>query len=232
MNKIFNSDSIIAVEDYFVVVDKDAGILSSYTTDGVKVYEPSKARDILIKKEVGHLKTKVNKIIATIGKRLEGVPLIELLDNDSELYIHAKEYSEMAVQHINDEQTKLQRQAAYLDFIAGYKAAQSKGTYSEEDLKKAFDAGKRGWYQKRITGNDGSYNVGLYHGIVEDYVKSIQPKKKRRIPASITLLTFVEPDRDEYGVVKRSSPNNIICKSELYITNPKTNSIIPIEVKY
>lgn len=110
------------------------------------------------------------KIIASIGIKIKGVPLIEEVDEVEQLakdWTKSRGYTNSS---LDDKYLWSREQAS---FKAGYKANTKQ--YSEEDLRKAFKAGE----------NRGSWNRHGYAKLpmdAEDYLKSLQ-----KVPISIEL---------------------------------------------
>lgn len=50
-------------------------------------------------------------------------------------------------------------------------------TFTIDDIKKAYRAGKNGWYQERKVGNN--YTVAMFKGTEQEYIESIKPKNKK-----------------------------------------------------
>lgn len=134
---------IIYTTDNVIVVDKESEIYKQFVTDGVKIYEPSEFRNKIIDKDIKeHIKTKVHKIIAS-EKHIENsdISLIKFeedIDNVSILnkWIHKLNSIGLSAESIDSITDKY-----WSYYLSGYKAAQAKGTFTEEDAWKIYVAG-------------------------------------------------------------------------------------------
>lgn len=123
MTKIFNKDSIIPIEEGYVVVDErktndnDLGLLKF---DHYNTIQKIDEIHLKVFQSTGLLLTKV--IIASIGKRIEGVPFIEEVDELEELI------SELPIDWMGTGSVKSAEaeEKAWRKKWNAYKAAQSK----------------------------------------------------------------------------------------------------------
>jgi hypothetical protein len=202
MTKTFTKENIIEIDGGYVIVDKEALLLKGdYNLRG--------SNEIVLN-ETNWTKPQLGfpKIIASIGKRIERVPLIKLPDKAEQL---AKEYSELPYKNWEESAQKiLLVDNARLDFIAGYKASEKK--YTEADIKDAVLTGITYQRQnpKAVTED--------YKEIINSYIKSLQTK----VPISVTL---------EYEELKFGGVDSISLY-RLKVTDLKTNTIIPKNVEY
>lgn len=193
MTKTFDKSSIIKIEGGYVVVDKEANVRGGdwFYMEGTSDSWATGLRQA----EKGELVFGHFKVIASIGKRIEGVPFIEL---PSEI--------EIPKHFISDREISSYKQ--------GYKAAQSKGQYSEEDVLKACElAGQR-------AANANNYSEAAMKEEVLPFLKSLQTKR----PISVELE--YEPDLTEENKFAA------VWSYKLKITNPETNTIIPIKIEF
>lgn len=213
---------VLPVEDYYVVVDKDAVL---------------KVGDFRIEKDGEILKTHPSEkgydpqgcvVIAAIGKRIEGLPLIELYDEAAPNNKMAEAIQQTFKQFYQEEEldtTIGEYEVSFLypdsnkayqmlrKSLEEYKAAQTKGQYSEEDMRKAWENGREEadpTIEAKING------VWKKNWKFEDFIPTLHPK---RIPTSVTL----EMMRNGAGELERYVTR---------ITNTDTNTIIPKEVHY
>lgn len=246
MNKQFD---VIPIEDYGVVVDKEAKIskgdrfTEKYSVNIVRICQ----EDSLYNKIADGLYTYdtqfCSKVIATINKRIDDIPLIELKKTVNQL---ADEY---AIEKTSHGPTVHSKWSLEIGFIEGYKAAQKK--YSEEDMKKAHF---HGWFQReryppspdkcgyegKFPSEWGKMDYEEHEDwFAEQFLKSLQPK----LPKSVVLEMEVDADDERNWYVDCPSgkywEDEPIppSKDRLYsnarylkvkITNPSTNTIIPI----
>lgn len=153
------------------------------------------------------------EVVATVGKRVEGVPVVIL--EDKEPFNQAINYAEKTFGNATED-NHTQFDSAMNGYVAGYKAAQSKGCYTVEDMKKAFQLGL-------------SYEYNMERPPSED-----DPKR------FINLLAFIELKKEpvsvELEIVKEIIDG--LCEGDglemefLKITNPYDNSITPVSVNY
>lgn len=202
MTKTFNKDSILQIEDYFVVVDKETEpdnrklCLCYHKETGSPNIEDYYADD---KEYYVH---KPDKIIATIGKRIGDVPLIELPDE-----IYGREILKLWGK--NDR--KLSGVDAYRAYeagvIDGYTYKANKGRYSEEDMWGVLHM------LLRLTKFQ-DQEVAMYR-----YLKSLQTK--RPIKVVLEYETFRSPTETEkvkqlfLGTRPKVSEGNIIKPLEV-----------------
>lgn len=151
------------------------------------------------------------KVIATIGEeRIEGIPHIKVQDlRERESVIAGIEHARKVKNAFPD----LSHAMIMSLFADGYEAAQSKGCYTEEDVKKAV-------------------RIGLFHGmnfspkIVVAYEEALSSIQNKKDIASVELE--VEPTKYE-----RSKLTDFLNETPVIkITDPSTNTITPVKVNY
>ncbi len=121
-------------------VDEQAEISNKHTTDGVKVYSPKAILD----SDAVHLKTKIKTIIAQHNLNLDGIPYVELEeDNEQKLIKTAmnKWVGNLSKIGLSPEAIDKITEEYSFYYLSGYKAAQSK-KYTEEQVKKAIELAK------------------------------------------------------------------------------------------
>jgi len=151
----------------------------------------------------------MKKIIATDSTfKLEGIPQFEL--EKDELEKMALEYASLPYKNWpKDAQVILLEDNARLDFIAGYKAAQSKGCFTEEDIIKAIRFGKDLWKDAENQVKNG-VKKQLF---VKDFIDSLkQPKKLVAIEINDMEASQWISNEKEHGRVNINLP--IVTKSE------------------
>ncbi len=207
---------VIPVEDYSVVVDKEANLQNKdlYFSDGsitgVGYWNGQAIQN----------KNEEWKVIATINKRIDNIPLIEIYSQSDDT----------AVGLAKKEGVLGGAPLAY--FISGYKAA---GGYSEEDIKNEInEAFKHG------QGNGRMMEAGLERDEQDDYVRSRMIKIKSlqtKLPNNVIL----EMERVQTGgwwCTDCEKEASLVCQDEhmvrpqyhdiLKITDPATNTITPV----
>lgn len=225
MTKTFNKENIIPIKGGgYVVVDKEATIppdTLKYCSNTHTVLSSHDATERFICKDC-------SKVIASIGKRIEGVPLIEEVDELEELI------SELPIDWMGTGSVKSAEaeEKAWTKKWNAYKAAQSKGQYSEEDMI-LYSNWLTQWlftnkYRKLIDGAK-PYGIGDFISDEELFAKwkSLQPK---RIPISVELEMqgYTADYREIFN--PNSTSKEIIWLVK--ITSPETNTIIPINIEY
>jgi len=222
MTKTFNKEDIISVEEgLIVVVDKDK-IPTHWNTFKNDIKKSMRSTFYFLNPNRELYKcddANCFKIIATIGtKRLKGVPMIELPDEAEieALQWYKKRYYVDTIAEHHKEFPQV------IGFQIGYKAAQAKGQYTEEDIKIAYEQGRM---NNSVLTTDKDYLS------YEDLIKSLQTKQ---IPTSIELALDCSLGGIKMEGASCGKNNN--CKwpscSTIKITNPETNTIIPVKVSY
>ena len=197
---------IIPIKDYGIVVNKKIKpVVGDYYYDEDSEREWPVTKEMIEQLNEHNILYKLkNKIIYSIGKSLDGVPLIEL----------AKPFtSDLSKKYITGKDTIAVDMR--IGFDIGYEANTNK--YSEEDMRKCFQSAIEGWYQTK-----GSYTA-KFKGTENDYLQSL---KKQVIPTEVELgmENFVEKTINYH---KNIWVNNWQVK----ITNKKTNTIIAVNYK-
>lgn len=146
-------------------------------------------------------KDATSKIIASIGKRIEGVPLIELPDE-------ALRIANMALYGAFPNATKEEEKLYKEIYANGYRTASNIKRYTEADIMKAvqFGLNKKGCIHKDT---------------INLYLHSLQ-----KVPISVEL------EYELFGVQEGNFDPFRTAIEILKITNPETNTIIPIKVNY
>jgi hypothetical protein len=234
MNKQF---PVLPVEDYMVVIDKDAELKTGdylpikYKTGEYKLHTVLKENNqgwADYSKSTGHIPISLangamyahskdyNKVIATIGKRIEGIPLIELPDEVEQLALYEAGYTSTEAMKGDDDAER-----TFESFKKGYKAAQSKGQYSEEDIRKAVDVGL-----SLSTVTDEPFTSKKFKITKESFVQIALNNK--RIPTSVTLeMDDWRGDGEDPEIGNHAT--HLVFP---HIHNPETNTIIPLKVDY
>lgn len=241
MNKQFD---IIPIEDYGVVVDKEAGqcyeigkIAFAYQFGIVsKIMENigGSNRDVILEKmpHNGTLdRRQLYPVIASINKRIDDIPLIEIHEVEiqaSKLKIaenaEAWIYNQLSESPKEDIEFAAESCTDY--WKAGYKAATKK--YSEEDMVN-FATNVFNMYE------DGDLTIKArkkdtnFYNLSKEMIKSLQPK----LPKSVVLEMEEATIGSEIYInkaIKRVVGGELIY--QVKITNPETNTITPKEVKY
>jgi hypothetical protein len=160
------------------------------------------------------------KIIATIGKRLVGLPLV-VIRGDNEIPEEVKAKAADSLYELSD---SVDAHSYIVGHRDGYKAALQDKKYSEEDIKRAIDdtvnqvhysylhpelyppIEHNEWREKWILENPPTHNPGLPKRVKIEYEDAIKKGK--------------------YGMV--------ICKNCKIVTQPSPEGeiIIPVEVYY
>ena len=221
MTKTFNKDSIIPIEGGYVVVDKEAPITEQDVVlwlEG-KIWRGFKKTSDGWYLQLGSSQFRpireFQKITCSIGKRIEGVPLIEEVDEDTE--DNEWKLTDLAREIFHKYPNDVT--SYHIAVKAGYdlaKAAQSKGQYSEEDVLKACElAGQR-------AANANNYSEAAMKDEILPFLKSLQPK---RIPVSVELEVEIMRSADSFDL-------SVYSTDRLKITNPETNTITPIKIEY
>lgn len=127
-------------------------------------------------------------IVATdTSFKLEGIPQFELEKDDKDYQLMRAATLTLKNYDLKDEFNVSAAGGFCSGYDAGYKAAQEKGCYSIEDMRKAFDRGE--W--------DGSgKSEAVRNSVFDDFIESLnQPKKL----VAIEILTRkTHPRADEY----------------------------------
>lgn len=153
------------------------------------------------------------KLIATINTKIEGVPVIVVEDEVEKLA--NKEFHEWRADKIVVPVNH--RNPFVLGFIKGYKASEQTHPYSEEDLRKAFQAGVVYGYKPTIP-ND---NNALCE---EDYIQSLKQSKQ---------IESVELEMEDCELTDCKSTCSSRCQfPHIKIHNQSTQEIIPVKVNY
>lgn len=181
-----------------------------------------------------NLEKKTRSLLATVGKRIGDLPLIEIPDTEDNMQEYdrllntAAELSEGICQpnnHVHD--------CDCAGWVAGYqyKAAQSKGTWSDEEV---FN------FVKYLTEVDPFGPYEYVDGKPEDLKSLIKSWHKEY--AQKKVPTAVELEMEESGRVISGGlqPINQIggkglqahISHKIKITNTETNTIIPVNVIY
>jgi hypothetical protein len=224
---------VIPVEDYGVVVDE-----KGTTPNGSWVYN-NRLNDVFQIGGSNQPSATDALIIATIGRRLEGIPLIEEVDEDL-LSIALKESENIDGTY----------QSGLVDGFSLGQAAQSKGVYTEDDIHKAmlFAISTR---EKAVKGGaltlpsnedeekqfkeDFTTRFNKGKSLLKEFIASLQKKK---LPTSVELEMEEEivkcPHCEGYGVTIDGKCN--MCKDgklhiddKIKIHNRETNTITPIK---
>ena len=163
------------------------------------------------------------KIIGSVGKRLDGITLIELVDEVEKLACNALgyDYNNWVNIHCKDVSTII-----YLEvtkWVKGYKANTNK--YSKEDMGNLWQFIVNGAKEIMLSG---STSVGSF----EDYIKSL---KKQVIPTEVELE--MEGCSGICNKIAHDYSDEVeVCLSgceeqEVKITNKKTNTITAVNYK-
>lgn len=239
MTKTFNEDNLIKVEGGYVVVDKKATLrkgdivfdtineeicklntsfTAEQTTSGKNIPCWYLQREPLVFNEAEFL----IKIICSIQKRIEGVPLIEL----PEMGIHKNAYPAyekfLKEGDGKGQYTFIGDQSAHHSdgFAWGYTvAAQQQGRYSKEDMLNCWKAGIMN------TAGTGKDEIPKFRN-GEHYLLSLQTKR----PISVELEYYLPEIYAQHKKLKDLQEDNREYK--LIIHNPETNVIIPKSISY
>lgn len=129
---------IIPTEKYLLAVAIGENLINKFTTDGIKVYEPSEQRNkILSQLGSKSVRDRLSEIIAHLPLNgspvLEGVYLLPELEDvlDKAVIKHLKERFENS-----DNPQYFNGTSSEIDFRAGYKAA---GGWNDNDIFKAVE---------------------------------------------------------------------------------------------
>ncbi len=222
MNKQFD---VIPIEDYFVVVDKESEIpqyswfyasdRNSIHDNRWKTYEEGELGD---KKDVNYLKKDFPfywLIIATIGKRLEGIPLVEnVVEEDiNSLAILNSRKSENILKKQNLTPNFQYYRGLTDGFVQGFKAAQSKGIFTEKDMIN---------FARKMKDTPIPEAISNYHGWYKSQLQSLQKKVIK------SIVLEVEHFGNCYAIGGGIEP----IEEKVKISNLETNIIIPIEIIY
>lgn len=232
---------IIPIEDYGVVVDKQRApkhlewtfnrhAIGSNKSSPIekcsKNAEINWANNMSYNDGKTFLRDNFHSVIATINKRIDDIPLIEIEKNEVDKFVAFEDAClECCRGIIFDENTfypgttdtREQRAELKIEWLKqmgmwpisfGYKAA---GGYNEEDIKKAIEFGKELYLD--IKGNIQSGKERKLHP--NSFIKSLQPK----LPKSVVL------EMEGYIHV----PSRQLAQ-RVKITNSSTNTIIPKEI--
>lgn len=146
-----------------------------------------------------------------------GVPFAIHNEKEYQFELEKDELEKMALEYASlpyknwpkDAQVILLEDNARLDFIAGYKAAQSKGCFTEEDIIKAIRFGKDLWKDAENQVKNG-VKKQLF---VKDFIDSLkQPKKLVAIEINDMEASQWISNEKEHGRVNINLP--IVTKSE------------------
>lgn len=181
---------VIKIEDYGVVVD---GLATEH--DECYVHHSDKGITLAQEKTDNHGMCSCEKVIATIGKRIDGVPLIELAnDIDDKLRCSCPGYG-------NGDTVE---NSIYIHgWVDGYKANTAK--YSEEDIRRAWELGS-------CYGSAEDNVLPEAIRAQNDYLQSLQ---KQPIPTEIELETFISVYKGngtyggEFPVIHNTETNTI-----------------------
>ncbi len=205
--------SVIPVENYYVVVQY------KHMTKHCYYFYTSIC--------LGNPMGVVGVIVATIGKRIDTLPLIEIADETEELAKHHI-FPQFDFKWYKEEDVEVQK--ALNDFKEGYKAGQSKGTYTEEDMKKCFKSGHlNGWNIRNVTvGGDWNYGLDGFEELFKDYIDSLQKKKViKAVVLEMVCFDEVPYPSDEFNQMWENKQDY-----KIKITNTETNIITPKEFIY
>lgn len=209
MTKIFK---VIPIEDYGVIVDdsiKGEKYTWVYNTKTNRVYKLSPIDILDITSE--------KVIIAFIGKRLDGVPLIELATEEDTVYTEKQAYT---IWKAGQEYWKTSGASVTFEKLTeGYKANTNK--YSEEDMTNAHMTGSISALNWKTANIEEGYN---HLNRAEEYVQSLH---KQTIPTEIELEMEIvrHPDEEKLGV--RMKYKKEVAK----IHNKETNTITAVSYK-
>lgn len=238
MEKTFNKETIIPIEDYFVVVD------NTQTTNGNARYWVSGEDGI--GRVVTHLDTKLIgwPVVATTGKRIGDIPLVELSDEiEEELQEYmrfedaALEVSKSIIFDPNvfcagnpftfEQRSELRLQR--LKDLGIWPLKANKGKYSQEDMLKIFEAGRNFGFVECAEGYGVPYGDRNRPLNCEAYLKSLQAKR----PISITLEyeEIIETSGIDYKQMKIKD-SGFNKKEYLKLKVSKDNTVKPLEVKH
>jgi hypothetical protein len=218
MTKIFKQDSIIPIDGGYVVVDKEAK-KGDYFYNIVNecVYGPAMDYELLNNIDF--------KVIASIGIRIEGVPLIEEPLPDIHVFeVYNPKAGEKANSRIHvctfiDEQDAINfcKPYTHLEILPNWiKGTNNQKQYTEADVRKAFKAGARA--KSMLSSVTNSWDKAFIN-FEESYIKSLQ-----KVPISVEL-------EYEYNNIA-SSMKGGKQGWQFKITNTETNTITPIKIEY
>lgn len=174
MNKTIPSTDIIKISDSLsVVIDRKAEIKVGQHEWYINLYMSPNARTAQRHTEIRHLINhkkdyrfkECAKIIYCIGSPLEGVPQLIQEDEAEELAwekynpIQDSPFGRKIVQHVKAK-----------EFIAGFRAAKSKGTFTEEQARIIFDAGMNCGYDPE---HDDVKFKRIIHSLTHPTIKEI-----------------------------------------------------------
>jgi hypothetical protein len=168
MTKEFKlGNNLIPIEDYYVVVDKEATIrLNDWIIcdDRNELYHTVNHFKIIKTLLPEGLNDRLwVKIIATIGKRIGNLPLIEIPDEDGLKTIGVKAFEALKELNPRGGMKEFVRMAAEF----GYKAAQ-RGIFNEEDMRNAVTFGIDLHHRE---------DVHTWADKTDKYIQSLQKKK-------------------------------------------------------
>lgn len=226
---------VISVEDYGVVVDSisdKVGILCYHP------FQPYLFHSTETNKKVW---SECRTIVATIGKRIEGLPLIELPDMTFDWRNFLLQKAEQ--NNIMDSCGISQVSLGTAEWACRQLAAQSKGVYSEEDMRNAWSAGCNAtasrWGQcvAIAQGLEDPKREGYKSiNLAEEKEKYIQSLQKNKLPIAVGLEMEKLFDHDKKGKTHTTDENEAYHGApfiwQVKITNPETNTIKPVEVYY
>ena len=229
MTKTFN---VIEIEDYGIAVDDfqiKKGDSPCYCYNSIK---STWDNNIILYQgtmpEYHYIGFK--KIIGSIGKRLDGVPLIELVDNVENL---VSDYDKSKCPHFKREHTPQEFYDVFdFAFTKGYKA--NTNQYSEKDminfLRFFLNHKKKEISQKLVDAN-----VPDNFDVATEVFKLYQPQKQI-IPTEVELEmeTVVDLiDRAKQMQERKPGDNCVIRRyiDVVEITNKETNTITAVNYK-
>lgn len=199
MTKTFNKDSIIPIGGFFALIEN-----KQYINNSEYFYIKGQEVKHCNNPQTGNF----NVIVATIGDRIEGVPLIELPDEDKFLQYSNKLLTDSFVGWSSDAIDGYKTALGSLTKF--YKAeAQQQGRYSEEDILSFL----------KFLALDHNHKYNTTKNAWDDFKLSLQTK--RIVSIELEYETLFKDSRDFKDVIYR-----------LKITNPETNTIIPKFVSY
>ncbi len=220
MNKTYNKESIIPIDGGYVIVDKEIAPKQGDWTFNKHAVGSSKggpiekcslnaeknwAANMSYNSGKTFLRDNFHVIIASIGIRIEGVPLIELPDEAEEAYYTYHNW--------NEEERKREaiiNMCKTSEFVQGYKASEKK--YTEADIRKAI--------KKALL--IGKSRVLFESNIVENHQNGIIQSLQTKVPINVILeyehnCGFPDCINEDHSILK---------------VNTETNTIIPKSIEY
>ena len=192
---------VIPIQNYDVVVEDHR--IENPTTNDTILDEYNQVGKFVDLSHLGLGYGNFRKVIGSIGKRLDGVPLIELVNNTM---ILARESAVKNNYDIGDDTYKH-------GFVNGHKTNTNK--YSEAQIKAAIIVG---------AGNPNMTNKN-----VDDYLQSLQ---KQPIPTEIELEIVEIMEHGKRDAIGVATFNTSSSRYKLVIHNKETNTVTPINVFY